>query len=203
MLRGKMRRRALLDNNLAPTDKIIYLAMLEEFGNDLVDDLRKIQKYLQLEEGGVLKQLSNDRLAEAFSTLTNEGYIDGNGNLVKYEDSTVDINAAELLKYISDSRIVRGYSKRQLTSKTYISVIKERLRDGHSLEECKAVINYRFESDWHKKNPRYLVPTNIFNLTPFIDALSNIEDVKELSSQVITEYGIDQVHGDESILEVM
>lgn len=195
-------RKVLLDTRLTPVDKVIYLSIMEEFKDGIIEDLRDLKKYLTLQEGRVVKELNNERLERSFALLTEIGYIGPEGSLVNVQENPIEEQVELLMDYISESRIVRGYSKRKLFAEVYKSTIRGRLRDGHSLEECKAVINYRFESDWHKQNHKFLVPDVIFDKSKFSNALNNIKDVKEWAYLEVTKYGVREVTEEEVIGEM-
>lgn len=195
-------RQALLDVNLAPVDKIVFLAILEEYQDNIVEDLRSLMKYLTLQEGRVVKELKHDRLEASYLKLTRLGYIGVEGAVVPKQESPIEDQVDILMEYISEARIVRGYSKRKLNAGAYKESIRQRLRDGRTLEQCMAVINYRFESDWHKKHPKFLVPSTVFEKTKFATALSEIEDVKHWAYLQVTKYGVSSVQEEKVVGEM-
>lgn len=107
----------------------------------------------------------------------------------KSEDLT---EAKEVLEYISDSRITRGYSKRALTSKAFLDTISARMKEGASKEECISVVNYAFlHNDYLSKNPEYLLPSTLFRKSNFAKYLADSERYEGVESQIITKTGFE------------
>lgn len=197
--------KVLKDARLAPTDKVVYLALLTESEYDVIDpSMDNIDKYLTYEVDGEIRTLSTARREKAFSVLKELGYIDEENEIVSStKDKLMEASVQYIMDYVSEARIVRGYSSRKLTAKPYRDVIRARLRDGYTVDECIAVVNYRFESDWHKRNYQHLVPGTIFRPKKFIDALSNIGNVSEWADLEITKYGVAKSTDEEELLGEM
>lgn len=186
----------LKSKKLTPTEKIISLAIMEEYRDKKVDkNLCKIDDYLKIEGNGVTKMLGTPARRNVYDKLVAEGLIDKEGKFTVEKEMTPEEKALEksveyVLDYVSNSRKVRGYSSRSLTGEAHKKAIRARLREGATIDECIAVVNFRFESDWHKKNFEYLVPTTLFRRKNFHNVLANIDDVHEWASKEIVEYGI-------------
>lgn len=100
--------------------------------------------------------------------------------------------AKEVLNYISESRIARGYSTRALTSKAFLDTISARMKEGASKEECIAVVNYAFlHNDYLSKNPEYLLPSTLFRKSNFAKYLADSERYEGVESQIITKTGFE------------
>lgn len=192
-MENKFNIEALSDRDLTPVDKVVYVGLASKTnasGKSTLTD-NQLRSMLQVNRGTDVAQLSEERIEEALQKLIDKGYIDRDlginlsGGKAGAYDKAVDY----VMEYVSKSRIVRGYSKRQLKGEAHRKSILIRLQDGATVDDCIAVINYRFESDWHKKNNKWLIPTTLFRKSKFEEVLSTVPDVAQWANYTITEYG--------------
>lgn len=185
---------ALTDRDLTPVDKVVYIGLaskIDRYGKSTLTR-EGLEKMLQVNQGDQVAQLSPERIDEAIQTLIDKDYITSeylirlSNEKERAHNSMVDY----ILTYLSDARIVRGYAQRAMTGAGHRKNILSRVREGMTVDEAIAVINYRFESDWHKQHHQYLVPTTLFQKTKFQDVLAEIEDVPEWASYYVVKYGV-------------
>lgn len=202
-MENKFDTKVLTDRNLTPVDKLIYVGFASKGTDDGYSSIEhsELQAMLQVNQGDQVAQLSDARIREGFKKLIVGGYIEENGRYrMTYfdDDSTVlDSSIEYVLGYISDSRIIRGYANRALTGKSHKDIIKARLNSGATVDEMIAVINFRFESDWHKKNNKWLIPSTLFRKSKYEEVLAGIKDLEEWSDLVITKFGVTKGTGEE------
>lgn len=194
-------KKVLYDTKLSPSEKVIYIGLASQQNanhqSTLTDE--KLGEMLRKDNQGQLVQLSKKRIDAGINKLIRLGYLNEDRTILLEKEDDLDELAAKILDYVSDARKVRGYSSRKLSGVTHLRPIKARLRDGKTYEECIAVINYRFESTWHKQNNEYLVPSTMFRPTIFNTVLSQVPDVKEWSEYKITEYGVTKTTEEEIV----
>lgn len=186
--------KVLTDRELTPVDKVIYLGLASKTDRYGKSTLKResLELMVQVNQEGQVAQLSTARIDEAIEKLIKGKYITKDFMILLSDEKEVAQNAIVdyILEYLSNARMVRGYSTRPMTGEGHRKNIRSRVREGMTVDEAIAVINYRFESDWHKQHHRYLVPTTLFQKTKYEDVLAEIEDIEEWSSGHIHKYGL-------------
>lgn len=198
-MRDSFNIKVLKDKDLTPVDKLIYIGLASQTNIDGRSTLKRenLMEMLQVNQGDKIAQLTNSRVDEAIVKLIANKYLEEDLTIriqLSKEDAYGDM-AQFIMDYISEARIVRGYSTRKLTGGAHRTSILRRLSDGASLDEMIAVVNFRFESVWHKQNNKWLVPTNLFKKSKFDEVLSTVPDVPVWADYTITKFGITEGTG--------
>ncbi len=77
--------------------------------------------------------------------------------------SEMDSDAAEVLEYLNEV----SNQKMKTTTKSHMGHIKARLRDGHTVEDCKRVIEFKHRDWLGTEYYQYMVPRTIFSPAKF------------------------------------
>lgn len=195
----------LYDETITPQAKTALLILYDTVKTNKVN-LNHIDLAHDMRYGG--QKPPKEYIDSLIEELVNAKYVKRNNNTVTLLVETLretpkqtqtkpktkeDLTEAkEILKYISDSRISRGYSKRDLTSKAFLDTINARMKEGATKEECIAVVNYAFlHNDYLSKNPEYLLPSTLFRKSNFAKYLADSERYEGVENQVITETGFE------------
>lgn len=205
----------LTDNVLTPTEKTIFALLLGytlASGYNRVSN-RQLATDLRYKEDGKTKQLSDEYIQRVLDKLTEHGYItqhdtDAERKIVIYlTNKAVTVNvlaskpplkkvvntegAKQVLEYLSESAITRGYRKVGFKpTKASLEPIQARLADGYTVEQCISVINVKFEDNYFKNNPKYLVAQTLFRPTNFERYLTESFSIKGIENKVVTKFGL-------------
>ncbi len=77
--------------------------------------------------------------------------------------SEMDSDAAEVLEHLNEV----SNQKMKTTTKSHMGHIKARLRDGHTVEDCKRVIEFKHRDWLGTEYYQYMVPKTIFSADKF------------------------------------
>ncbi len=77
--------------------------------------------------------------------------------------SEMDSDAAEVLEHLNEV----SNQKMKTTTKSHMGHIKARLRDGHTVEDCKRVIEFKHRDWLGTEYYQYMVPKTIFSPAKF------------------------------------
>lgn len=206
----------LLDPRLSPTEKLLYSVLslsTNDQGYCVLTD-KEVSSLIKLQTTEGVKQLGEEATLKMIEHLLDLGYIQMNEyghTVVLLQKSEVVINvkqtpvtppkddnllavARELLDYLSQCCVVRGYKKIPFKHiDANLSSIRARLQDGHTARDIKAVINTKFEDNYFKENPKYLTPQTLFRPNNFERYLMEAEKIKNVADKVVTARGIANV----------
>lgn len=197
----------LLNPELSAVEKLVAVTIVGNTdieGNTTVtvDDLVEVIK--RTHDGKVMVP-NKKSVEELFSKITKLLKVDvvkeskPNKTPKKEEkiDTALEAKVDEVMDFVSQARLVRGYSTRALTGDTHRRLIRGRLREGVTVDECKAFAVYKFQQDWNKKNDKTLVPSIMFNRTKFQRDIANI-NLEDWMNKEITKYGYEDAGSSES-----
>lgn len=204
----------LLDHNLSPTERLLY-GVLSASANGqgycyaTNADLCSATRY---KVDGVLKQVSEVAMTRMLEKLESLGHIvveqpEGSPRfiVVKYQKSSLSVKvggahqprasevtpATIVLDYLSQAHITRGYRDTPFKpTKTNLEAINARLADGHTVDDCKAVINVKFIDEYFVENIKYLTPQTLFRPTNFERYLTEAGKVKDIHNKIVTKRGL-------------
>ena len=203
----------LLDATLTPLERLMFgvlSALADKDGSCNATNV-DIASCLRYKTDGVTKQLSEDAIAKMLTSLEDHGYIsiqsdnDMRAIVIMYQKTEVKIKmkkmtkavvdhqelAKQVLKYLSDSCVLRGYRKvAYKETDTNLEPINARLSEGHTYAECIAVINTKFEDPYFKENKKYLAPQTIFRPANFERYLTESSSIRDVEQKVVTKTGL-------------
>jgi len=205
----------LIDNSLTPTEKMVYTLLVgytSTKGYNQVTN-KQLAVDLRYKEGDVTKQFSEEHIQKALDKLTNLGYLnqeyvnDSRILIVNMQRREIKVkvesvkpttkrlasidDAKVVLSYLSEACLTRGYRKVVYKeTKATLESIQARLTDGYTIEQCIAVINVKFEDDYFKANPKYLVPQTLFRPSNFERYLNETQAIKGIENKVVTKFGL-------------
>lgn len=206
---------ALTDNSLTPTEKTVYTLLVGYTSSKGYNKVTNKQLAIDLRyrDGGVVKQYSEEQVQKFLNNLTTQGYLhqevmeDERVLIVNLQKKEIKIQvetkpptpkkvantegAKQVLTYLSQASITRGYRKMGYKeTKTSLEPIQARLGDGYTVEQCIAVINIKFEDQFFKTNPKYLVPQTLFRPSNFEKYINECHAVKGIENKVVTKFGL-------------
>lgn len=207
----------LLDFELSPTERILYgilSGIANRDGSSTPTDewLSSNLKYKSKEN---LQQVSIPGVANLLNHLKERGYVEikteGTSRtiVVIYQKRSVEIvmkkavakttpeqqaSAREVLAYLNNSLIIREYKKNGYKGlDSNLKHIMARLNEGHSVDDCKAVINAKFEDPYFQTNTKYLSPETLFRPSKFEVYLSQADKIHDCSRKVVVASGLDYI----------
>lgn len=208
-----------LDANLTPLERLLYgvLSGTVDANACTTATNEALAKTLQVRtEDGVIKRVSNEAIGKMLAHLEEQNYItmieqDGNRVItVSFQKAQVSVTvkskavapkvadhlelAEKVLKYLSDSLVIRGYRKLAMKpSKSNIESITARLAEGHTFEEMISIINIKFEDPYFQEHTQYLVPQTLFRPSNFDKYLNQSSKVSDIEKRVVTKTGLSSV----------
>lgn len=189
----------LLNYELTAVEKLVAITILgntdmEGTTTATVDDLVEVIK--RTHEGKVM--VPNRKSVEAMyekmtemlkvNTVKKTSKPNSPQKKEKKVDPELEADVDEVMEFVSNARLVRGYAVRKLTGETHRRLIRGRIREGATVEDCKAFVVFKFQQDWNKKNNDTLVPSIMFNKTKFQRDIANV-NLDDWRGAVVTEYG--------------
>lgn len=204
----------LLDATLTPLERLTFGVLSASVNKDGVCHASNldIAVCLRYKTDGVTKQLSPESIDKMLASLEEHGYIhvtsedDMRAIVLVYQKTEVQVKlkkinkptsqahqdvAKEVLKYLSDACITRGYRKvAYKETPTNLEPINARLAEGNTFELCIAVINTKFEDPYFKENKKYLSPQTLFRPANFERYISESSSIKDVEQKVVTKTGL-------------
>lgn len=205
----------LLDTELYPTDKVLY-GVLSGIANrdgscSPTNEWLALQLYTKTRDKS--QQITALDVQEILTRLQKREYIEiqstehGRTIVVFYQKRSVAVTIKKtvskidpehqrianlILDYLNASLVVRGYKKSGYKStEVNLKHIIARLSEGHTYDDCIAVINAKFEDLFFKTNNKYLCPETLFRPTKFEGYLSQANQIFECSQKVVTANGLE------------
>ena len=205
----------LIDNSLTPTEKMVYTLLVGYTSTKGYNQVSNKQLAIDMryKDGDVVKQFSEEQIQKALDKLTELGYLNQEMvnesrilivNMqrreikVKLEPTKpapkklASIEGAKIvLGYLSEASLIRGYRKvGYKETKATLESIQARLTDGYTVEQCIAVINVKFEDNYFKSNPKYLVPQTLFRPSNFERYVNEAQSIRDIENKVVTKFGL-------------
>lgn len=206
-----------LDAKLSPTERLLYglVSGLSNQKGYCYASNKYLSEHLRHERNGEVKQVAPESISRMLSNLIQFGYlqseeIEGQRALIpltqpqkvevqvkkKVSQNLPHEDAKIVLKYLSDARKIRGYSKRDIKdTNTNLKYISARLKDGHTVEDCIKVINSKFMDKYFLENPQYLSQETLFREGNFAKYLISVDLIADVGNKVITKTGLDYPDG--------
>lgn len=204
-----------LDSNLSPLERLLY-GVLSSQTNRLgycTATNEALASSLRFKSDGVVKQITPESVSRMLKHLEECGHIkrsEQNGSraiIVMFQQQEVEVTlkakpvpakvadvnetAVQVLKYLSDANITRGYRKVEIKpTKANLENIVGRLNDGYTYDLCIGVINIKFEDKWFKENPKYLSPITLFRPSKFEQYVGELSRIKDIEKKTVTKTGL-------------
>lgn len=201
----------LYDKNVSPIVKLIHIwLMTNAKGGKVRDAYPQIAKDLEYEGAEVMPE---QFFQGAVKELESKGYIKTSKNTIEivsdFEPITSNISSKpkepkkkatkstkisqetlDIMDYLFEARIARGYSKTLSKDKSFREAIQARLNDGYTYDDAIKVINYAFlHSEWLRGKPQFLLPPTLFRRSNFPKYLANAEAIPGIREQTIEKIG--------------
>lgn len=201
-----------LDAQLTPTERLLY-GLISGLSNErgyCFASNGYLAKNLRYESNGETKQVAVESVSRMISHLIECGYLvsndmDGQRILIpvvqkteivvskpdKKKESVSHPDAENVLNYLSECRIVRGYGKRPIKpTPNALKYISEILKT-YTVEDCMAVINSKFQDKYFIANPQYLDQVTLFRKDNFEKYLTASQQIADVHLKVVTAGGLE------------